>query len=308
MRVILEIQNGPFAGRKIVLASGQLTRVGRTKRADFGFPHDPHMSSVHFVLECDEKSCRVRDYNSSNGTLVNGQKVSAAVLSNGDQISAGQTTFVVQVEADDVGASPIPREEDLAAAEPNGRLLQMLRGQFQPLFALLDAARDPRVLALLLESKEEFQSLYEGPQGDALAQFAPYLVGLPKESPLLETVAREGWGKSWGVYLTCDLPFKEVRKHFRHFLMAKLPDGRQVYFRFYDPRALRVYLPTCTAEEARSFFGPVKYYLMEGEMPESALSFAPGAQGAEMAAFSLCTKEADGGTDRATAPLPVNRS
>ena len=31
------------------------------------------------------------------------------------------------------------------------------------------------------------------------------------------------------------------RGHLRKFLISKLPDGRQVYFRYYDPRVLRTY-------------------------------------------------------------------
>src|SRR5262249_39807517 len=114
-----------------------------------------------------------------------------------------------------------------------------LRHQPEPLFAILDAARDPRILALLVNSKEERPSLYEGAQGDRLAAVAAYLVQLPSASRFLDTLVQEGWGKSWGIYLTCNQPFKEVRKHFRRFLLVKTEEGKELYFRFYDPRVLR---------------------------------------------------------------------
>jgi hypothetical protein len=47
--------------------------------------------------------------------------------------------------------------------------------------------------------------------------------------------------------------------------MAQLPDGKIVYFRFYDPRVLRAYLTTCTDDEIRTFFGPVHRLVMEEE-------------------------------------------
>jgi hypothetical protein len=55
-------------------------------------------------------------------------------------------------------------------------------------------------------------------------------------------------------------------------------EGRKLYFRFYDPRVLRVYLPTCTTDERSTFFGPVTCFLMEGEEPDELLLFpaAPG--------------------------------
>jgi hypothetical protein len=79
--------------------------------------------------------------------------------------------------------------------------------------------------------------------------------------------------------------------------MVKLPDGKQVYFRFYDPRVLRVYLPTCTVEEMRTFFGPIKCFLTEGDKPEAALRFAPGVQGVEQTVGPLAPKPGSGPTD-----------
>ena len=138
---------------------------------------------------------------------------------------------------------------------PQGAIVSLLRGEFQPLYALLDAANEPSVLKVLFESKEEYASLFEGVAGAQLTHFAPYLVRLPKESPLLETLVQKGWGKNWGVFLTSSKQLQDLRSHFRQFLMVKMPDGAQAYFRFYDPRVLRVYLPTCLPEEAAQFFG-----------------------------------------------------
>ena len=50
-------------------------------------------------------------------------------------------------------------------------------------------------------------------------------------------------------------------------------DEKEVYFRFYDPRVLRTFLPTCTPEETTEFFGPVRSYLVEAEEPETLLIF-----------------------------------
>jgi pSer/pThr/pTyr-binding forkhead associated (FHA) protein len=159
------------------------------------------------------------------------------------------------------------------------RALDTLKGQAEPLFALLDAARDDLAYARLLHSGEEYQTLYEGPKGEALAEVGPFLVRLPKNAPFLETLVREGWGKSWGVYLTCPLPFKETRRHFRRFLLVKTPEGREVYFRFYDPRVLRVFLPHCTPQQTAEFYGPVTGFLLEDAAPEILLAFQAGAQG-----------------------------
>jgi hypothetical protein len=160
-------------------------------------------------------------------------------------------------------------------------LLQFLNGQAEPLFALLDAARDPRVLEVLRLSGARHRSLYEGAEGKALADFAPYLVELPLDSPLREPLVHEGWGRSWGVYLTCPQPFAEVRKHFRRFLLVKSEeDGRTLYFRFYDPRVLRIFLPSCTPAGAAEFFGPIREFFVEAVDPGILIRLAPGDHGA----------------------------
>jgi uncharacterized protein DUF4123/FHA domain-containing protein len=172
-----------------------------------------------------------------------------------------------------------PKLPDPAPREP--RLQDLLTKDFQPLYAILDAAREPSVLKVILESKEENQSLYEGPQGAQLAHFAPYLVRVPQKSALLNTLVQQAWSKSWGVFLTCDQSLKDLRTHFRHFLTVKLPDGSQVYFRYYDPRVLRLFLPTCLPEETTQFFGPVKHFLVEAEDPKLALHFTRSTKGAD---------------------------
>ena len=247
MHLLLEVTAGPSAGKTIRLQPGQSIRIGRTDASEFPIPADTHISGRHFEIELTHHDCRIRDLRSTNGTLLNGQKIDQALLSNGDTISAGQTTIRVTITAD-VAAPVAPAEPGPlldADATPQQRLLALFRTQFQPLFTILDSARDIKILALLMQSKEEHQSLYEGVEGAKLAQVAPYLVRLNKDSLLLGSLVLEGWGNSWGVFLTCDREFQDVRRHLRHFLEVQLPDGKQVYFRYYDPRVLRVFLPTC---------------------------------------------------------------
>ena len=51
------------------------------------------------------------------------------------------------------------------------------------------------------------------------------------------------------------------------------PTGKPLLFRYYDPRVLRVYLPTCNAEELKTLFGPVQAYIMEDESGAAMLRF-----------------------------------
>jgi hypothetical protein len=173
-------------------------------------------------------------------------------------------------EAAGQGMTP---EEETSLPEARRRLLERLAGSREPLFAILDAARDLRALNWLKDAGEEHQSLYDGESAVNLEMFAPYLVRFQKPSAVLQKLVAQAWGRAWGVYLTSAASLPDLRKHFRHFLMAEIEGGKTVYFRFYDPRVLRVYLPTCTPEETRQFFGPVGSFLMEDADENRLLRF-----------------------------------
>jgi hypothetical protein len=155
-------------------------------------------------------------------------------------------------------------------------LLEILRNIGQPLFAVLDASRDLRISGLVRASRERYRSLYEGKQADYLMDVAPYLVLLSENTNFLETLLREGWGKSWGVFVASEADLTALRGHLRRFLLVRTPKGSLVYFRYYDPRVLRVYLPTCNAAETQYLFGPINAYLCEDETPDTLLVFQPG--------------------------------
>lgn len=299
MKLILEVLSGPQTGKRIDVPANQLVRIGRTPRSDVAFPGDSHMSSVHFALQCEEQVCWVRDYKSTNGTLVNGQKVVEVALRQGDKITAGTTQFLVHVEAPKAKPAPAPAQE----SAPQNQLLGLLRRDFQPLFGLLDAAREPSVLKVLIESREECQSLFEGPQGDQLAHFAPYLVRLSPDSQMLETLTHLAWGKNWGIFLTCDHPFGEIRKHLQYFLRVTLDGHREAFFRYYDPRVLRLFLPTCLPEEIDQFFGPIRYYLMEDEKGGALLRFSNSGRGAGLRTLPLSPGKDSGEPGTLTQPI-----
>lgn len=143
-------------------------------------------------------------------------------------------------------------------------------------YAVLDGASIPNLLALLAEHEVEHVCLYRGELDPELAQTAPYLVQLPAESSFTRLLLLRGWGQHWGILVLAKEPLRTLRMHFRKFLMVSAPDGKPLYFRYYDPRVLRVYLPTCHEEELGIVFGPVSAYVLEGETPDVLLRFTWG--------------------------------
>jgi len=134
-------------------------------------------------------------------------------------------------------------------------------------YALLDAARDESIYPKIVNSDLESACLFQGENARKLAWVAPYLVLLRRDDPFTEWVVENGWGKSWGVFAGSPAPINELKRHFRTFLMVYDEEGSSLYFRYYDPRVLRAYLPTCNEEELGSVFGPIEYFLLEHEDP-----------------------------------------
>jgi len=141
------------------------------------------------------------------------------------------------------------------------------------LFAVLDGASVPDLPGKLYELKPEHECLYRGRLQPDMAEVAPYLVRLEPETPFTDWVLEQGWGNHWGIFVVSAAELLELRQHFRRFLIVHDPTGKPLYFRYYDPRVLRSYLPTCNGEELAALFGPVRCYMAEGEKPELLLRF-----------------------------------
>lgn len=142
-------------------------------------------------------------------------------------------------------------------------------------YALLDAARDEAIAPLTWHSPLPSTCLYAGTLSPALQRAAPYLVQLSPRAALTDTLLRH-WGDAWGVWMVApaDVTLQALRRHWRQWTRVEAPDGSRLVFRFYDPRVLRVFLPTCTPAETERFFGPVQRLYVESEAPGQAIVYS----------------------------------
>ncbi|MEO6253866.1 MAG: DUF4123 domain-containing protein [Ferruginibacter sp.] len=141
-------------------------------------------------------------------------------------------------------------------------------------FILLDAAKMEGNLYEAIQRNNDQASLYRGTSEEELADVAPYLFKLESGSDFEKWYKENGWGNGWGIPIYSTFKFEETYHHFRKFLLVKTEDGEQLYFRFYDPRVLRIFLPTCDEKQLKEFFGPVHHFICEDEDPEFALVFS----------------------------------
>jgi hypothetical protein len=255
MPFIVESFSGPAAGRKFDLPDAVAVTFGRSEKSRFVIPEDTHLSGAHFSLECHGEKCRIKDLTSTNGTFVNGVRIAETDIVIGVVISAGSCAFKL---------CPAAPEEWIGYSPVQESVLSLLYGYGQQVFAVLDTAREDRLPAFLQAYGVEHLSLCEG-ERDQLRDVAPYVVLLPKTSQLWPMLMKEGWGKSWAIYFNSDAELPKVRDHLRRLLTVKDEDDRFLYFRFYDPRVLRVLIPACTPPESADFFGPISRFVVEGD-------------------------------------------
>ncbi len=304
MRVVFEILDGPLAGRTVELSPGESVSVGRTAKAQLMLPHDNFLSGLHFLIEYAQSGLVLRDCNSSNGTWVNGERVTERPLADGDQVSAGQTRFRIYSESAEEAdrrsstvlfAVPKFQEqtgihsiESLAFAPEHQRVLEYLKQLPSPLFALLNAGIEQHVPHFLMGSGEPFQFLSEGLAVEQMQPPSVYLAQFTPSSALLPRLIREGWGKPWVTFVTCSHPVPELAKHLRNLMLMSTADGRPFYFRYFDPRILQLLLPTFTPQELSQFFGPLHTFLIADPAdPARLLEFGVTPQGLAGRALAL---------------------
>jgi pSer/pThr/pTyr-binding forkhead associated (FHA) protein len=85
-------------GRSIVL-DGDMLLIGRATNNSLAFSTDRSMSAYHAVILRAEGRYLIEDLGSTNGTFVNGQRITGRnVLSDGDSVQIGLKTLLFVTE------------------------------------------------------------------------------------------------------------------------------------------------------------------------------------------------------------------
>jgi hypothetical protein len=146
-------------------------------------------------------------------------------------------------------------------------------------YAILDAAQFEGLLDRLYGPEAPvFECLLPGELEADMAAVAPYLVRLEQGSAFTQWLLQNGWGLNRGVWLTSALPLSALWRRLRSLVQVYGSAGEPLYFRFYDPRVLRMFLPGCDAAALQEMLQGVRFYISEGEgaHPANAWSLQDG--------------------------------
>ncbi|MCA9126988.1 MAG: FHA domain-containing protein, partial [Planctomycetales bacterium] len=208
MKVIIQVTQGEFSGRKIALRSPVLLSIGRTAAADYPIPHDGQLSGIHFELELEAHGAFLRDRESRNGTFVNGNPVSFCPLNDGDSIRAGNTTFSIRFEEPPVqlvsqpssAAAPAALDSRPPIHESSGTVAADAAGEFndQPLKASApketappEKERDAEIVERPAIQKSAAPAAGAAPRSPSIAASLPFERAFDDESPTVVKAALE---------------------------------------------------------------------------------------------------------------------
>lgn len=130
-------------------------------------------------------------------------------------------------------------------------------------FAVLDGASVKGLRMRMYELAPPNFCLFTGELEPDVAETAPYLVGLIDGTLFTDWILTENYGNHWGIFAQSRQSIIEMRRHFRSLVNVHDETGKPLIFRYYDPRVLQTFLPTCNAGELKTFFGKVDAFFAE---------------------------------------------
>ncbi|WP_372720804.1 FHA domain-containing protein [Novipirellula sp.] len=116
--VRLRVTKGPHAGASWTFAEDATITMGRQAPSQLKLPLEPAFSREHLCLQIAPPHVQLTDNNSSNGTWVNGVRLVAASLVDGDRFGVGETEFICEVlHAEQISLQSQPEAEPHDSAE-----------------------------------------------------------------------------------------------------------------------------------------------------------------------------------------------
>ncbi len=83
--------SGPYSGHTFLIDN--VMEIGREATKDIALPMDNAVSRNHAIISCRNGVCVLQDTGSTNGTHVNGQRITQQQLNQGDTVQIGSTRF-----------------------------------------------------------------------------------------------------------------------------------------------------------------------------------------------------------------------
>lgn len=140
---VLKLLTGPGAGSEVAIVKGREYVFGRGRESDIVLAEDL-VSRRHAILSCVAKHPALSDLGSTNGTFVNGERITRAALQGGDRVLIGTTIARLEIVRD---AADRNREVPVLAPTPRRHPDSTMAGR-------LDEVRPVDLIQLFTTSKK----------------------------------------------------------------------------------------------------------------------------------------------------------
>jgi hypothetical protein len=144
------------------------------------------------------------------------------------------------------------------------------------LYAIFDSARNDEIFRFLATDEVRYKSLFEGTMDIKSFGVSGFLIECKKKSVIYNWLTSDAWGDNSMIFFTSKADLNDLLTHFQKFNRVFVEGDDVVLFRYYDPRVLRIFLPSCTMHEIDLFFGEVDSFYTEGDDPEFINIFRKG--------------------------------
>jgi hypothetical protein len=105
-----------FAAREVELKAG-VNRLGRSLQNDISFPF-PEISELHCEILVEEDTVFVRDLQSSNGTLLDGEPIRESAIYPGQTLQIGNLEMVLDAQIIRLSLPTLPKPESVEVPKP----------------------------------------------------------------------------------------------------------------------------------------------------------------------------------------------
>ncbi|GIX03850.1 MAG: hypothetical protein KatS3mg113_0856 [Planctomycetaceae bacterium] len=112
-----------------------ITLIGRQQDCDVVLAHSKKVSRHHCCIAIVNKDIRIRDLGSTNGIVINGQRIAReAQLNVGDELAIGDVRYVLQKDLKQPAPSRIKTSSHIpvSSAPAEGKLKQIAQGNIAP--------------------------------------------------------------------------------------------------------------------------------------------------------------------------------
>lgn len=139
----------------------------------------------------------------------------------------------------------------------------------ESLYVVIDACQAPELISMSRHNlSQQTRMLFKGIAASLpeVETFAPFFIPVDLRSNFLENWSTYA-GKNAGILFASSAEPRIVFRHLRNIFIVKDEAGQEHFFRFYDPRVARAFIPSCTEVEVVEFFGPITTFWIDSEMP-----------------------------------------